>query len=94
MLSQQVQQAAPADIEEIREELAEQGYLRLRASKKRKNRQNRNPKFISSSGIPISVGKNNKQNDYLTFKLAKKRYLAPYKGHSRFACCYPFRPAG
>lgn len=29
-------------------------------------------KFVSSSGIPISVGKNNKQNDYLTFKLAKK----------------------
>ncbi len=27
MLAQQVQQAAPADIEEIREELAEQGYL-------------------------------------------------------------------
>lgn len=73
MLSQQVQQAAPADIEEIREELAEQGYLRLRASKKKKKPTKPEPeKFISSSGIPISVGKNNKQNDYLTFKLAKK----------------------
>ena len=73
MLSQQVQQAAPADIEEIREELAEQGYLRLRASKKKKKPTKPAPeKFISSTGIPISVGKNNKQNDYLTFKLAKK----------------------
>lgn len=73
MLSQQVQQAAPADIEEIREELAEQGYLRLRASKKKKKPTKPEPeKFISSTGIPISVGKNNKQNDYLTFKLAKK----------------------
>lgn len=73
MLSQQVQQAAPADIEEIREELAEQGYLRLRASKKKKKTSKPEPEhFISSTGIPISVGKNNKQNDYLTFKLAKK----------------------
>ncbi|MGM9950279.1 MAG: NFACT family protein, partial [Lysinibacillus sp.] len=73
MLSQQVQQAAPADIEEIREELAEQGYLRLRASKKKKKPTKPEPeKFTSSTGIPISVGKNNKQNDYLTFKLAKK----------------------
>ena len=73
MLSQQVQQAAPADIEEIREELAEQGYLRLRASKKKKKPKKPEPEaFISSTGIPISVGKNNKQNDYLTFKLAKK----------------------
>ena len=73
MLAQQVQQAAPADIEEIREELAEQGYLRLRASKKKKKITKPAPeKFTSSTGIPISVGKNNKQNDYLTFKLAKK----------------------
>lgn len=73
MLSQQVQQAAPADIEEIREELAEQGYLKMRASKKKKKVSKPMPeKFVSSTGTPISVGKNNKQNDYLTFKIAKK----------------------
>ncbi len=73
MLSQQVQQAAPADIEEIREELAEQGYLRLRASKKKKKPTKPLPEtFTSSTGTAISVGKNNKQNDYLTFKMAKK----------------------
>ncbi|MER2105511.1 MAG: NFACT RNA binding domain-containing protein [Solibacillus sp.] len=73
MLAQQVQQASPADIEEIREELAEQGYLRLRASKKKKKPTKPLPeKFVSSTGIAISVGKNNKQNDYLTFKLANR----------------------
>ena len=73
MLMAQVNQASPADIEEIREELAEQGYLRMRASKKKKKPTKPSPEsFVSSSGIEISVGKNNKQNDYLTFKLAKR----------------------
>lgn len=72
-ISSQVGQASPADIEEIREELAEQGYLRMRASKKKKKPTKPAPEqFISSTGVAISVGKNNKQNDYLTFKLAKK----------------------
>ena len=73
MLMAQVNQASPADIEEIREELAEQGYLRMRASKKKKKTTKPSPEsFVSSTGIDISVGKNNKQNDFLTFKLAKK----------------------
>lgn len=76
MLAQQVQQASPNDIEEIREELAEGGYLRQRHSKKKKKPTKPMPeKFISSSGIPISVGKNNKQNDYLTFKIAQKNEI-------------------
>ncbi|MEO4053582.1 NFACT RNA binding domain-containing protein [Solibacillus sp. CAU 1738] len=76
MLAQQVQQAAPSDIEEIREELAEQGLLRLRASKKKKKPTKPTPEqFISSTGTKISVGKNNKQNDHLTFKLAKKNEI-------------------
>lgn len=73
MLAQQVQQASPRDIEEIREELAEQGYLKMRHAKKKKKQLKPEPeRFISSSGIPISVGKNNKQNDMLTFKIAKR----------------------
>ena len=31
--------------------------------------------FVSSTGLPISVGKNNKQNDYVTFKLSNKSHL-------------------
>ena len=76
MLSQQVQQAAPADIEEIREELAEQGLLRLRHAKRKKKPTKPEPeKFMSSTGTTISVGKNNKQNDYLTFKIGKRNEI-------------------
>lgn len=75
MLLSQIVQASPSDIEEIREELAEQGYLRKRnrhKNQKKKSDKPRPEQFISSTGIPISVGKNNKQNDFLTFKLARK----------------------
>ncbi|GLC87463.1 Rqc2 family fibronectin-binding protein [Lysinibacillus piscis] len=73
MLAQQVQQASPKDIEEIREELAEQGYLKLRHLKKKKKQHKPEPEqYLSSTGITISVGKNNKQNDMLTFKIAKR----------------------
>ena len=73
MLINQVNQASPTDIEEIRDELAEQGYLKKRNKKQKQKQLKPVPeKFMSSTGVPISVGKNNKQNDYLTFKLAKK----------------------
>lgn len=73
MLNQQVMQASPSDIEEIREELAEQGYLKARILKRKKKPTKPTPEsFVSSTGVRISVGKNNKQNDYLTFKLARK----------------------
>ena len=72
-LLQQVIQGSAADIEEIRDELAEQGFMKARRLKKKKKDTRPVPDaFVSSSGVPISVGKNNKQNDYLTFKLAKR----------------------
>ncbi|MBR5614226.1 MAG: NFACT family protein [Clostridia bacterium] len=59
------------DISEIREELAEQGYISAAASKKKKSRKKSEPlKFISSDGYTILVGRNNKQNDELTIKTA------------------------
>ena len=71
MVKQQVYQASPIDIEEIRQELVELGFMRARRSKKKIKPKKPKPEaFMSSTGIPISVGKNNKQNDYLTFKLA------------------------
>lgn len=74
-LLQQLETAAPKDVEEIREELIEQGYLRARAtkqSKKQKQRAIELERYIASDGTEILVGKNNKQNDYLTNKLARK----------------------
>ncbi|WP_010269816.1 Rqc2 family fibronectin-binding protein [Paenibacillus senegalensis] len=75
-LLQQLHSAGLNDIEEIREELVEQGYLRSRERKKRKGGKAAKPNkpniasYVSSEGIPIYVGKNNTQNDYVTNRLA------------------------
>ncbi|WP_042356303.1 Rqc2 family fibronectin-binding protein [Bacillus rubiinfantis] len=72
-LLQQVQSASPKDLQEIREELVEGGYIRERQRKNSKKNQRTKPLldvFQSSDAIDIIVGKNNKQNDYLTNKLA------------------------
>ncbi|GIP32942.1 NFACT family protein [Paenibacillus sp. J2TS4] len=72
-LLQQLDNAALSDIDEIRDELAEQGYIRDRSRKVRKKKKNGKPtltSFQSSEGVPIYVGKNNTQNEYLTNRLA------------------------
>ena len=62
-----------ADIEEIKKELIETGYVRFRKEKnKNKIKTNKPLHFLSSDGIDIYVGKNNIQNDYLTLKFAEK----------------------
>lgn len=74
-LLQQMEAAAPKDIEEIREELVEQGYIRDRRKRSRKIRKKTMPKieqYYSSDGTEILVGKNNRQNEYLTMKLARR----------------------
>ena len=62
-----------AELEEIRRELQEGGYLRAETGKK-KVKQGKVPpmRFESTDGYPIYVGRNNHQNDELTFKLARK----------------------
>jgi predicted ribosome quality control (RQC) complex YloA/Tae2 family protein len=73
-LLQQLGTASLSDIAEIREELIEQGYIRDRSKKTRKKKQNQRPMlscFTSSEGVPIYVGKNNTQNEYLTNRLAQ-----------------------
>ncbi|MEH7110865.1 NFACT RNA binding domain-containing protein [Neobacillus niacini] len=74
-LLQQVQSASPKDIQEIREELIEGGYIRSRQKRNAKKMSNAKPildHYLSSNGTEIIVGKNNKQNDYLTNKLAAR----------------------
>lgn len=65
------------DLQEIRQELTETGYLRRqKTSAKREKRVVSKPmEFCSSSGLRISVGKNNSQNDRLTTKEALKSDL-------------------
>ena len=61
------------ELEEIRQELAAGGYVRLDAARKRMKQQKLSPmRFESTDGYPIYVGRNNRQNDELTFKLARK----------------------
>ncbi len=60
-------------LEEIRQELQAGGYLRKDNSKKRIKQSKLQPiRFESTDGIGIYVGRNNRQNDELTFKLARK----------------------
>ena len=66
----------PEDIEQIRQELIEGGYLRRRKSNEKSKRFKSSPhKYTSPSGYEILVGKNNKENDELTLKLADKTDL-------------------
>ena len=59
------------EIRQIREELAEQGYVKHRGNAKSKKDEKPTPMhFVSSDGYDIYVGKNNRQNDYVTLKLS------------------------
>ncbi len=60
-------------LEEIRQELQQGGYLRADGTKKRPKQKALPPlRFESTDGFPIYVGRNNRQNDELTFRLARK----------------------
>ncbi|MHC1720997.1 MAG: NFACT family protein [Clostridiaceae bacterium] len=60
------------EIEEIKKELIETGYMRFKKSSARKSKPAKPMHFISSDNIDIYVGKNNIQNDFLTLKFAEK----------------------
>ena len=63
------------DIDEIREELVRSGYLKNVKTKTKNEIVKSQPyHYITSSGISIFVGKNNIQNEALTFKISKKDY--------------------
>lgn len=58
------------DLVQIREELIESGYIRRKGSSKKVKITSKPFHYISSDGFHIYVGKNNFQNDELTFKFA------------------------
>lgn len=61
------------ELEEIRQELQSTGYLRNDPAKKRMKAAKLPPmRFTSSDGYTIYVGRNNLQNEALTFKSARK----------------------
>ena len=63
------------DVAEIRQELAECGYVRNTEKKRMKTAPSRPMVFRSSDGAMIYVGRNNRQNDLLTLKTAARNDL-------------------
>ena len=60
------------DLAEIGDELFEQGYIKRPKDAKKKKKETQKPmEFETPDGFRVLVGKNNKQNDLLTLKLAK-----------------------
>lgn len=72
-LLQQLDNAALSDIDEIRDELVQGGYMRERHRRGPKKKKSLKPALLcytSSEGIAVYVGKNNTQNEYVTNRLA------------------------
>ena len=67
--------ASISDIEDIREELVETGFIKRRTRDKRHKRKKPEQYLASDGKTIIMVGRNNLQNDELTFKMAKKGEL-------------------
>ncbi|MEY8539854.1 NFACT RNA binding domain-containing protein [Streptococcus alactolyticus] len=67
--------ASLSDIEDIRDELVETGFVKRRTRDKRHKRKKPEQYLASDGKTIILVGRNNLQNDELTFKLAKKGEL-------------------
>jgi len=63
------------ELEEIKEELIMEGYLKGKLPKNKTSKSSKPHHYISTDGFHIYVGKNNKQNDVLTLKTARKNDL-------------------
>ena len=62
-----------AELDEIRQELHAGGYVKSDTGKRKMKQSKLQPmRFESTDGYPIYVGRNNRQNDELTFRLARK----------------------
>lgn len=60
-----------ADLQQIKEEMMESGYIKHKYSKKKTQGKSKPYHYRSTDGFDIYVGKNNFQNDDLTFKFAE-----------------------
>ncbi len=74
-LEQQLELANFNDVKEIKEELAQKGYCKITQSKIRKKKKKELPHCTTiyvDEQTTITFGKNNIQNDYVTFTLGKR----------------------
>ena len=68
--------ATPEDVDAIRVELIETGYIKRRKTGFKEKKYKSNPIRIKlSNGMEVLIGRNNKENDYITTKLADKQDL-------------------
>ncbi len=62
------------ELDEIKDELIQEGYIKANRKDRNKKKQklSKPHHYISEDGFNIYVGKNNKQNDYLTLKFSHR----------------------
>ncbi|OAT85017.1 Rqc2 family fibronectin-binding protein [Desulfotomaculum copahuensis] len=68
-----LQAASAPELEEIRRELVDQDYIKPSPAARQQKKEREKPAplaFTSSDGLTVLVGCNNRQNDYLTLRLA------------------------
>lgn len=81
------------DLQEIRQELTDTGYLRRQSGNRGKEKRvaGKPLEFTSPTGLKILVGRNNSQNDRLTTKIADKRdiwfHTQKIHGSHVILCC-------
>ncbi len=69
-----IENSSGLSLEEIRTELVQAGYMKAKKGVKARKEARPEPlSFRSSAGHTILVGRNNRQNDYITFKAAVRR---------------------
>jgi len=61
------------ELDAIKEEIAGQGFIRIRGNNKKQKPAKPKPRrYVLKSGLEVLVGRNNIENDYITFKIAEK----------------------
>ena len=73
LLEEQWKNASDRDLMEMEEELSSLGLLPALKQKKHKEKKSYEPYFVYHQSVKIGYGKNNLQNDYLTFHVANKK---------------------
>ena len=63
------------DLKDIRAELEKTGYIRVKKNEKKKEKPSGPMSFTAPSGLSVTAGRNNIQNDTLTFSTARRSDL-------------------
>ena len=80
-----------SELSEIRAELASEGYIKSQRSKQKQPKALPPIEYLSSDGFKILAGRNNRQNDLLTLKLADRAdiwlHVKNITGSHVIICC-------